>query len=257
VIHPAAVIDDGARLGERVQVGPWTWIGPDVEIGDDCVIGPHVVIQGPASIGPSNRIHAFCSIGDECQDKKFAGDRQGRLVIGAGNTLREYCSVNRGTPGGGGVTSIGDDNWIMAYCHIAHDCHVGSHTVFANNATLAGHVTIEDQVTLGGFTGVHQFCRLGAHSFTAIAAIVVKDVPPFLVVAGNTARAHGLNRVGLKRNGYEQGDVDALKKAYRILYRSGFTLAEALARLEELGSGNAHVRSFAEFVRGSERGIVR
>lgn len=257
MIHPGAIVDEGAVIGSNVSIGPWTLVGPGVSIGDDCVIGPHCTLTGPTVIGRGNRIHAYCSIGEACQDKKFEGDTVGRLVIGDNNTFREYCSVNRGTPGGGGVTTVGDGNWVMAYCHIAHDCHVGNHTVFANNATLAGHVTIDDHVILGGFTGVHQFCRIGSYSFTAISAIVVKDVPPYLIVSGNTARARGLNRVGLRRHGFEPEAIDALKRAYRIFFRSSLTRADAVAELENMAAGSDEIRRMLEFIRASGRGVVR
>ncbi len=257
MIDPTAVVDADARLGEGVEVGAWSLIGPGVQIGAGTRIGAHAIVRGPTVIGCDNRIYPFCSIGDDPQDKKFDGGRPSRLEIGDRNTIREYCSINRGTPGGGGVTRVGDDNWIMAYCHIAHDCQVGDHTVFANNATLAGHVTIENHVILGGFTGVHQFCRIGAYSFTAIAAIVVKDVPPYLLVSGNTARAFGLNRVGLQRHGFDGDTLRLLKRAYRTLFRDGLMLAEALAALEPLARDSEHVRRLLEFVRASQRGIVR
>ncbi len=257
MIHPTASVDPQARLAADVAVGPWSVIGADVEIGPGTRIAPHVVIEGPTRIGRDNRIHAFCSIGDAAQDKKAQGDRTCRLEIGDRNTIREYVSINRGTPGGGRVTRLGDDNWIMAYVHFAHDCAIGNHTTFANNATLAGHVTIEDHVILGGFTGVHQFCRIGAYSFTAISAIVVKDVPPFLLVSGNTARAYGLNRVGLRRQGFDAARLLALKRAYRLLYREGLRRADALAALDGLAAEFPDVRRFLDFIRASGRGIVR
>lgn len=257
MIDPRAVVDAGAVLAADVEVGPWSFIGAGVEIGAGCVIGAHTVIRGPTRIGRDNRIFPFCTIGEDPQDKKYAGGQPSRLEIGDRNTIREYCSINRGTPGGGGVTRLGDDNWIMAYCHIAHDCRVGNHTVFANNATLAGHVTVEDHAVLGGFTGVHQFCRIGAYSFTAIAAIVVKDVPPFLLVAGNTARACGLNRVGLKRNGFDLQSLQLLRRAYRIVFREGRARSAAIEALAPLAAENPWVAQFAEFIRTSTRGIVR
>ncbi|MGE0385886.1 MAG: acyl-ACP--UDP-N-acetylglucosamine O-acyltransferase [Gammaproteobacteria bacterium] len=256
MIDPLARVHPHARLAADVAVGPWTVIGPQVEIGAGTRIDAHVVIDGPTRIGRDNRIHSFCSIGADPQDKKFRADSRSRLEIGDRNTLREYCSINRGTPGGGGVTQLGDDNWIMAYVHIAHDCQVGSRTVFANNATLAGHVVIEDFVSLGGFTGVHQFCRIGAYSFTAIAAIVVKDVPPFLLVAGNSARACGLNRVGLKRNGFDADALRDLKRAYRLLYRDGLQRAQAMVELDRMAAASPHVRRWVDFIRASARGIV-
>jgi UDP-N-acetylglucosamine acyltransferase len=224
LIHPSAQVDRAARLAADVTVGPWSVIGPEVEIEAGTRIGAHVVIHGPTRIGPDNRIHPFCSIGDDPQDKKYVSGGSSRLEIGSRNTIREYCSINRGTPGGGGLTRLGDDNWIMAYCHIAHDCRVGNHTVFANNSTLAGHVEIEDYVILGGFTGVHQFCRLGESSFTAIASIVVRDVPPFVMVNGNTARPRTINREGMKRRGMDAlalGALPARSQPRRSLGRPG------------------------------------
>lgn len=257
MIHPTAIIDPGARIGQDVEVGPWTYIGDGVEIGEGCSIGAHCVIKGPTRLGRENRIYAYCSIGEAPQDKKFKGDVSVRLEIGDRNTVREYCSINRGTPGGGGVTTIGHDNWIMAYCHIAHDCHVGNHTIFANNATLAGHVEIADYAILGGFTGVHQFCRLGESSFTAISAVVVKDVPPYVMAGGNTARARAINREGLKRRGFSPDTIAAITRAYKTLYRQGLLLEDALAELDEQSRHSPEVARFLAFIRDARRGIVR
>ena len=257
MIHPTAVVSPGAQIGAGVSIGPYSVIGDRVIIGRDSWIGPHVVISGPTRIGAGNRIFQFCSIGDDPQDKKFAGEVESALEIGEGNVIREFCSINRGTAGGGGVTRLGNQNWIMAYVHIAHDCLVGSHTVLANNATLAGHVQVEDHAILGGFTGVHQFCRIGRHSFSAISSVVVKDVPPFTLVAGNTARPTGLNKEGLRRQGFSADDIDRLASAYRIVYREGLLLRDALERLETPSAESTHVAAFAEFIRRSERGIVR
>jgi UDP-N-acetylglucosamine acyltransferase len=257
LIHPTAQIHPDASIGADVQIGAFSIVGQGVEIGDDCIIGSHVVINGPTVIGKHNRFYPFCSIGDDPQDKKFAGEQDSRLLLGDGNTIREFCTINRGTRGGGGVTRIGNQNWLMAYVHIAHDCTVGNHTVFANNATLAGHVTIDDHVILGGFTGVHQFCRVGKHSFSAISSVIVKDVPPFLIVSGNTAKPSGLNREGLKRHGIDQPRIELLRNAYRILYKSELLLKDALTKLETLSGESAEVAAFVEFIKASERGIVR
>jgi UDP-N-acetylglucosamine acyltransferase len=206
----------------------------------------------------NNRIYAFCSLGQDPQDKKFERDAgPSSLVIGDDNTIREYCTINRGTAHGGGVTRVGNGNWVMACCHIAHDCKVGDHTVFANHATLAGHVEVHDRVTLGGFTGVHQFCRVGENGFTAIASVVVKDVPPFVVVAGNTARPRTVNRVGLQRRGLEAAEIQTIHRAFKTLYREGLTLSAALAALERQARDSDHVRTMLEFVRDSKRGICR
>jgi UDP-N-acetylglucosamine acyltransferase len=257
LIHPSASVDSDAEFGANVSVGAWSLIEAGVQIGEGTTIGPHVVIRSGTRIGRDNRIYQFCSIGDAPQDKKYDGTGPSRLEIGDRNTIREYCSINRGTPSGGGLTRVGNDNWIMAYCHVAHDCTLGNQTVLANNATLAGHVALQDCVTLGGFSGVHQFCRIGAYSFTGIAAVVVKDVPPFLIASGNTARAYGLNREGLKRNGFTREAIDSLRQAYRILYRQQLTLTDALARLEELAPQCRYTRQLVDFIKESKRGIIR
>lgn len=257
MIHPGASVHRDAQLDSTVEVGPWSNIGAGVEIDAGTRIGSHVVIKGPSRIGRDNRIFHFCSIGEDPQDKKYAADRHSRLEIGSGNTIREYCSINRGTDGGGGVTRIGDRNWLMAYVHIAHDCQLGGDTVFANNATLAGHVVVEDFATLGGFTGVHQFCRMGAYSFSGIGAVIVKDVPPFTMVSGNTARAFGLNREGLRRNSFDPETVERLRQAYRILYRQALSLSEAIEQLQVLADECRFVKHLVDFVRESKRGIVR
>ena len=246
-----------AEIGTGVKIGAYSVIGEQVQIAEDCVIGPHVVIKGPTRIGKSTRIWQFSSIGDDPQDKKYRGESGSSLEIGANNVIREFCSINRGTAQGGGVTRIGNNNWVMAYVHIAHDCRVGNNTTFANNVALAGHVLIDDFVILGGFTGVHQFCRIGCHSISAIASIVVKDVPPYLMISGNTARPNGLNRVGLRRNGFSDNSVEALRKAYRIIYREGLLLKDALKKLETLSDGNEEVANFTRFIKASERGIIR
>ena len=257
MIHPTVLIDPDARIGENVSIGPYSVIGPHVVIGDGTWIGPHVVIKGPTTIGKSNRIFQFSSIGDDPQDKKYNNDSNSALEIGNHNVIREFCSINRGTDHGGGKTIVGDDNWIMAYVHIAHDCIVGNHTVFANNTTLAGHVIVDDFTIFGGFTGVHQYCRIGKYCFTAISTVVVKDVPPFLMVSGNTAKPSGLNREGLKRHGFSSETINQLRSAYRIVYRQGLTLNLALAELEKFSAESNEVKYFSEFISGSSRGIVR
>ena len=256
MIDPRAVIDPEARLADDVEVGPFAVIGPRVEIGSGSRIGPHCVIQGPTRIGRDNHIYQFASIGDAPQDKKYAGEPT-RLEIGDRNTIREFVTINRGTVQDKGVTRIGDDNWIMAYVHIAHDCEVGSHTIFANSASLAGHVRVEDHAILGGFTLVHQFCALGAHCFTAFGTVLGKDVPPYVMVSGNPARPHGLNIEGLKRRGFGADALRALKQAYRTLYRSGLTLEEALARLRDQAAESPEVEALVRFLEGQTRGIVR
>ena len=256
MIHPQAIIDPSARLGENVHVGPFSVIGAGVEIGDGSWIGPHVVINGPTRIGRQNRIFQFASLGEAPQDLKYAGEPT-RLEVGDRNIVREYCTFSRGTVAGGGLTHIGDDNLFMAYVHVAHDCHVGNKTVFANCASLAGHVSVGDYAILGGFTGIHQFCRVGAHCMTGIATITFKDVPPFILASGNTARPYGLNLRGLKRRGFSEAAIDALRLAYKIIYRSGLKLDQALERLDSMAQEHEEVRHLADFIRQSQRGIIR
>lgn len=257
MIDDTARIHPGAKIGKNVSVGPYSLIGDQVELGDNTQIGSHVVIKGATRIGKGNKIFQFCSIGDDPQDKKFQGESDSLLEIGDGNVIREYCSINRGTGAGGGLTRLGSHNWIMAYVHIAHDCLIGSHTVFANNATLAGHVSIDDYVILGGFTGVHQFCRVGSYSISAIASVIVKDVPPYLTVSGNTAKPSGLNREGLKRHDFSDETVKQIRKAYKSVYRDGLLLKDALKKLKELAKNCEEVAYFTRFIEDSSRGIVR
>ena len=257
MIDPNAIVHADACIGDNVSIGPWSSVAAGVEIGANTWIGSHTVIKGPTRIGAHNKIYHYCSIGEDPQDKKFEPSPKSRLEIGDNNVIREYCSINRGTAYGGGLTWLGNDNWIMAYCHIAHDCRIGNHTIFANNATLAGHVEIHDHAILGGFTGVHQFCRMGESSFSAIAAIIVKDVPPYVMVEGNTARARAINREGLKRRGVDQAVITKLKHAYKTLYRKGLTLNEALAQLHAEADSDPMIRHLVEFIEHSQRGIVR
>lgn len=257
MIDVSARIHPGARLAEGVSVGPWTLIGDGVEIGPHTTVGAHCVLKGPTRIGANNRIYPFCSIGEDPQHKKYDPSVPVRLEIGDRNFFREYVSIHRGTQAGGGVTQVGSDNWIMAYCHIAHDCLVGNHTVFANNATLAGHVEIQDYVMLGGFVGVHQFCRVGESSFLAISAVVVKDVPPYFMAEGNTARARAVNREGLKRRGFSPAAIDAIKRAFKTLYRMNLTLERALEELAPVALEFPEVACLVDFIRKSKRGIVR
>src|SRR4030066_311666 len=228
MIPPQAIVDPRARLGKDVHVGAFSIIGPDVHIGDGTWIGPHVVVNGPANIGRDNKIFQFSSIGEAPQDLKYAGEPT-RLEIGDRNVIRECCTFSRGTTGGGGVTRVGSDSLFMAYVHVAHDCQVGDHVVFANNAPIAGHVEIGAHSILGGFVGIHQFCKVGAHVMLGVATVSFKDLPPFLMVHGNTAKPHGLNVRGLKRRGFSDAAIHALKDAYKTVYRSGLTTDEALA----------------------------
>ena len=256
MIHATAIVDPGARIGANVAIGPYSIIGPDVEIGDNTEVGPHVVIKGHTRIGRDNHIFQFCSLGEVPQDKKYAGEPT-RLEIGDRNTIREFCTFNLGTVQGGGLTSIGDDNWLMAYAHIAHDCHVGNKTIFANGASLAGHVTVDDWVIFGGFTGVHQFCRIGAHVITAASSLVLQDVPPYLMVAGNTAQPYGIHVEGLKRRGFTSEAISELKRAYRTLYKSGLLLEEAKAQLADQAKTAPDVQRMVDFLASSKRGIIR
>jgi UDP-N-acetylglucosamine acyltransferase len=256
MIHPTAHIDPAAKLGANVSVGAFTLIGADVEIGDGCWIGPHVVIEGPTVIGRDNRIHAYAALGGEPQDKKYQGQPT-RLVIGDRNTVREFCTFNRGTVEDGGETRIGDDNWIMAYVHIAHDCIVGNHTIFANAASLAGHCRIDDHAILGGFSLIHQFCQVGAHAFTAMGSVINRDVPPFVTVAGPYAEPHGINNEGLRRRGYDNERIGAIKRAYRTLYKSGLTLAEARVQLAEAAKTAPDVAEMLAFIERSQRSLIR
>ena len=256
MIHPSAIVHPAARLGQDVSVGAYTLIGEHVEIGDGTSIGPHAVITGHTCIGARNRIFQFVSLGEAPQDKKYAGEPT-RLTLGDDNVIREFCTLNTGTAQDRGETRVGDRNWIMAYVHIAHDCVVGNDTVFANNATLAGHVQIDDHVILGGFTGVHQFCRIGAHVITGIASVIRQDIPPFITAAGNPVEPHGINSEGLKRRGYSADALAALKRAYKTLYKSGLTLAEAQAAIAAEAGAMPELKPLAEFLAASGRGIIR
>lgn len=256
MIHPTAIIDPGAQIAAGVSVGAYSIIGADVEIDENTWIAPHVVISGPTRIGRNNKIYQFSSIGAVPQDKKYAGEKT-FLHIGDGNVIRESCTINRGTAQGGGVTRIGNNNWIMAYVHIAHDCIIGNHVVFANNASLAGHATIQDYVILGGFTLVHQFCVVGTYAFTAMASAISKDVPPYVMVSGHMAKPHGLNTEGLKRHGFSADTINQLRRAYKILYRSNYTVAQALEKLRELEGDCAEVGRWVEFLGNTTRGIIR
>lgn len=259
-IHPTAVVDPAAVLDGTVEVGAYSVIGPHVVIGPRTRIGPHVVIEGHTTIGADNVFFPYSSIGAAPQDKKYGGEPT-RLEIGDRNTVREFCTFNLGTVQDAGVTRIGNDNWIMAYVHIAHDCRLGSNLILANNATLGGHVHLDDWVFLGGMTSVHQFCRIGAHAMTAFTAAVTQDVPPFVTAAGNRAGPAGINSEGLKRRGFSGEQINAIRRAYKILYRSDLSLNEAkaaLARAEKDSPDSAaHIRLLREFLDSSTRGIIR
>jgi UDP-N-acetylglucosamine acyltransferase len=256
VIHPQAIVSPQAKLAADVTVGPFSIIGPDVEIGPRTVVGPHAVVNGPTRIGADNHIFQFASIGDAPQDKKYKGEPT-RLQIGDRNVFRENCTMNRGTTHDKGVTRIGDDNLFMAYSHVAHDCQVGNKTVFANCASLAGHVEIGDWVTLGGLTAVHQFVKVGAHAFLAGGTIAQRDIPPYVMVAGNPALPHAVNSEGLKRRGFSEVQIRNIRDAYRILYRSELKLSEAMEKLSALAETQPEIRSFVDFIAASTRSIVR
>lgn len=254
VIDKTAIIDPSAKIADNVSIGPYSVIGPDVEIGEGTWIGPHVVIQGPTKIGRDNKIFQFSSIGADPQDLKFHGE-QTFLEIGDRNTIREFCTLHRGTVQDKSLTKVGNDNLFMAYVHIAHDCIVGNHTIFANNASLAGHVKIDDYVTLGGFSGVFQFCHVGAHSFVSTNSVVIKDVPPYVKVSGYYAKPFGLNTVGLQRRGFSDEIILQLRRAYKIIYRNGLTVANAIEELQKIAT--PEVTQLIQFISASNAGIVR
>ena len=256
MIHATAVIDPAAEIAGNVSIGPYAVIGANVAIGAGTHISPHVVIKGHTHIGRDNRIYQFASIGEDPQDKKYGGEPT-RLEIGDRNTIREFVTINRGTVQDKSVTRVGDDNWIMAYVHIAHDCQVGNHTIFANNASLAGHVTVGDYVILGGFTLVHQFCSLGPHSLTAYGAGISLDVPPYVTVGGSPARPHGLNMEGLRRRGFPEPVRRVLKQAYKTLYRENRSLQDAIAVLRDKQETCAELAVLVSFLEHQKRGIVR
>lgn len=254
MIHETAIIEPGARLGNNVSIGPWTYIGNDVEVGDNCEIGSHVVVKGPTRIGQGNRIFQFASIGEECQDKKYAGEPT-ELVIGDNNVFRECTTVHRGTIQDNSLTQIGSGNLFMAYVHVAHDCMIGDHNILANATSLAGHVHVGDHVILGGFTGVHQFCKIGSHAFTAVNSVVVQDVPPYVMAQGHNAIPRTINSEGLKRRGFTAEQISRIKRAYKLLYRQGLTLENAIAEIEAMDSDET--RLLTDFIATSTRGIIR
>lgn len=254
--HPTALIHPDAKLANNVEVGAYSIIGQHVEIGENTHIGPHVVIDGHTRIGKNNRIFQFCSLGEIPQDKKYAGEPT-RLEIGDNNTIREFCTFNIGTSQDAEVTRVGNHNWIMAYVHLAHDCQVGSHTIFANNASLAGHVRIEDYAILGGFSLVHQFCQIGMHAITGMGAALSQDVPPYVTAAGNPTAPHGINSIGLKRRGFSDAAIMAIKRAYKTLYRSSLSLEQAKAEISEQADKYPELHVLLDFLGRSQRGILR
>ncbi len=256
MIHATAVIDPSATIGDNVSIGPYSIIGPDVEIGNDCQIASHVVMNGPTRIGKNNQIYQFASIGEIPQDKKYAGEPT-RLEIGDNNVIRESVTINRGTVQGGGITKIGNDNWIMAYVHIAHDCIIGNANTFANNATLAGHVIVDDFVILGGFTLVSQFNEIASYSFSAMGSVISRNVPPYVLVSGHMAKPVGVNVEGLKRHGFTEQQIKNVRKAYKLTYRSGLKIDEANQAIRALEQEQAELSLYTDFLTQRQGGIIR
>ena len=256
-IHPHAVVAPTARLGAHVKVGPYAIVGEHVSVGEGCSVDAHAVIQGPATIGTHNIFHPFCSIGGDPQDLKFHGE-QTELIIGDGNTFREFVTVSRGTVGGGGKTTIGNGSLFMAYSHVAHDCHVGNETIFANGATLAGHVTVEDFATIGAFSPVHQFCRIGRYAYVGASTVITQDVPPFSrVVTERRTKSYGVNSTGLERKGFSKERLDSLQRAYRLLMRSKMNTTQALQEMRAKLAESDDVQELVRFIEAAERGIVK
>ena len=256
MIHPTAIIDSHAELAEDVSIGAFSVIGADVKIDAGTVIGPHVVIKGPTSIGKMNRIYQFTSIGEDPQDKKYAAEVT-RLEIGDRNTIREFTSMHRGTQQDQGVTRIGNDNLFMAYTHVAHDCIIGDHVIMANGASLAGHVHLNNHAILGGFTLVHQFTQIGQYSFAAMGSAITQDIPPFIMVGGKPTRPHGINSVGMERNGISADDIRLIRNAYKIIYKMNLRLEDAIEQMEALASDSSQLSDMIGFLRNVRRGILR
>jgi UDP-N-acetylglucosamine acyltransferase len=256
LIDPRAVVDPAARIDADVHIGPYAIVGADVEIGRGTRIEPHVVVKGRTVVGVDNHIFQFASIGDDPQDKKYKGEPT-QLVIGDRNTIRECCTINRGTAQDLGVTTVGSDNWIMAYCHIAHDCIVGNHTIFANNASIAGHVRVGDYAILGGFTAVHQFCHVGAHALTSMFSYVTKDIPAYVTASGRPAEPRGINAEGLKRRDFTPAQIRNIREAYRTLYRQALKLEEALAEIEQRLPEQPELQPLLDSLRAGSRGLAR
>ncbi|WP_415899213.1 acyl-ACP--UDP-N-acetylglucosamine O-acyltransferase [Neptuniibacter sp. QD48_11] len=256
MIDSRALIDPTAKLADDVEVGPWSIIGPDVEIGAGTVIGPHVVIKGPTKIGKNNRIFQFSSVGEDCQDKKYAGEPT-TLTIGDDNVIREGVTIHRGTIQDAGTTTIGSHNLFMAYAHVAHDCVVGDHVIMANNTAIAGHVHIGDWTILGGFTAVHQFCKIGSHVMCGTSTVVLKDIPSYIMANGNTAKPHGINVEGLKRRGFSADSIAQLRRAYKTIFRNKLTTAQALSELKAMANECPEVVPMIQSIESSTRGIIR
>lgn len=255
-IHETAIVDPEASIADDVEIGPWSMIGPGVTIGPGSWIGPHVIINGRTTIGRNNRIYQFNSIGEAPQDKKYAGEDT-ELQIGDNNLIREFCTINRGTVQDGGATRIGNDNWIMAYIHIAHDCQLGNNIIMANNASLAGHVTIGDWAILSGFSQIHQFCEIGAHAFISFSSLVNRSVPPYVTVSPEKSHPRGVNTEGLRRRGYSAEQIQNVRRAYRVLYRSGNTLEEARQQIAEMAEKAEELQIMVDFIDQADRSIIR
>ena len=256
VIHPTAIIESGAKLGNNVKVGPYSYIGHDVVLGDNCIIESHVVIKGPSTIGSGNHIFQFASVGEACQDKKYK-DEPTQLIIGDNNVIRECATIHRGTIQDQGITRIGSNNLFMAYTHVAHDAVIGSNVIFANGASVAGHVHVGDWVILAGNTGVHQFCKIGDHAFIGMYSGVNKDVPPFVTTTGTPAKPAAINTEGMKRRGFDSDEIMAVRRAYKAFYRKGYSLEEAVLSLEEDAKQFGAVKQMIDFLDTSDRGIIR
>ncbi len=256
MIDNRAIIDESAKIAKDVVIGPWSIVGAEVEIGSGTVIGPHVCISAKTKIGKNNKIYQFSSIGEDPQSLDFAGESTS-LEIGDDNIIREFCTLNRGTQAGGSVTRIGNKNFIMAYAHIAHDCQVGNSAVFANNASLAGHVKVRDHVVLGAFTGIHQFCTIGSYSFLGRGCKVYRDILPYMMVVGNPAVHHGLNSVGLKRHGFQDAQLSEIRKAFRVLFKQGLPWREACSKVKEMSKKTPELTLMLDLMDASERGIAR
>ncbi|MGZ5008952.1 MAG: acyl-ACP--UDP-N-acetylglucosamine O-acyltransferase [Methylobacter sp.] len=256
MIDPTAIVDSKAELADDVSVGPFSVIGPDVKVGAGTVIGSHVVIKGPTTIGKDNRIYQFSSIGEDPQDKKYAAEIT-RLEIGDRNTIREYTSMHRGTKQDKSLTKIGSDNLFMAYTHVAHDCIIGNHVIMANGASLAGHVHLHSHAILGGFTLVHQFTQIGQYSFAAMGSAITQDIPPFVMVGGKPTRPHGINSVGMERNGISPEDIRLIRKAYKIIYKTNLRLEDAIDQMEDLAGDSKELSDMVSFLRNVNRGILR
>jgi UDP-N-acetylglucosamine acyltransferase len=256
-IHPQAIVAASAKIGKGVQIGAFAMVGDEVELGDGCAVHAHAAVQGPSKFGKNNVFHAFSVIGGDPQDYTYGGERT-ELVAGDSNIFREYVTVSRGTQKGGGKTSMGSENFFLAYSHVGHDCMIGSNTLFVNGATLAGHVTVEDFATVGAFCPVHQFCRIGRYAYVGASTVITQDVPPFSkIVTERETKSFGINTIGLERKGFSAERLQALKRAYRLLLRSKLNTSQALAEMRKTLADSADVQELIRFVEGAERGIVK